>query len=470
MRVGTLALSFIVPLTLLFGAGVAAAQEQVVAAQSQSAGAGTLFGAGVNFGNALEAPQEGWWGLTLEESHVAAVAAAGFQTIRLPVKWSGHAADAPPFDIEPAFLARVDEVVGWALGRGLNVILDFHHYDEMATDPGAHQARWLGIWRQLALHYRDAPQGLAFELLNEPSQALGPDLWNEMVSAALAVIRESNPDRWVVIGPTDWNAIGALAALAWPDDPRIVLTVHYYDPFAFTHQGAEWVPDTPPVGRAWTGDQLAPLAPWQDWSWDARRDYTDELTITFTAGWGGYYLHPPTPVAGYESLIVSVSRDVELLISCGDTGESAPLRARAGEVHVVPLGYCGARSDGVTRVFVQDGSGSAQAPFVLEKLALRGPGGDTSLLVSETEAVAAAFDLVADWARAHGSPPVLLGEFGAYGTADAASRSRWTRSVREAAESRDFSWAYWEFGAGFGVYDPSTGAWDAALLAALVDE
>lgn len=51
-----------------------------------------------------------------------------------------------------------------------------------------------------------------------------------------------------------------------------------------------------------------------------------------------------------------------------------------------------------------------------------------------------------------------------------ASRVRWTRAVREAAEERGFGWGYWEFGAGFGAYDPVAEAWRPELLAALLGD
>jgi len=63
---------------------------------------------------------------------------------------------------------------------------------------------------------------------------------------------------------------------------------------------------------------------------------------------------------------------------------------------------------------------------------------------------------------------VLLGEFGAYSTAELASRVRWTNFVRQAAEQRGFAWAYWEFAAGFGVYDPVKLQWRQGLLNALI--
>lgn len=64
--------------------------------------------------------------------------------------------------------------------------------------------------------------------------------------------------------------------------------------------------------------------------------------------------------------------------------------------------------------------------------------------------------------------PVFLGEFGAYGKADLPSRVAFTRLMRDQAEARGISWAYWELAAGFGVYDPVAHAWRAPLKDALL--
>ena len=66
--------------------------------------------------------------------------------------------------------------------------------------------------------------------------------------------------------------------------------------------------------------------------------------------------------------------------------------------------------------------------------------------------------------------PVWLGEFGAYQKADMASRVNWTAFVREQAESLDIPWAYWEFGAGFGIYDRDSEQWNDSLLKALIPD
>jgi endoglucanase len=65
---------------------------------------------------------------------------------------------------------------------------------------------------------------------------------------------------------------------------------------------------------------------------------------------------------------------------------------------------------------------------------------------------------------------VFLGEFGAFQVADMDSRARWTRFVAREAEKLGFSWAYWEFCAGFGAYDPQAGAWRGPLKGALLDQ
>jgi endoglucanase len=76
--------------------------------------------------------------------------------------------------------------------------------------------------------------------------------WNPLVVRTLAAIRATNPARTVVVGPVNWNGIGALKDLVLPgDDRNLVVTIHYYDPMHFTHQGASWVGGS----TAWLGTQ-----------------------------------------------------------------------------------------------------------------------------------------------------------------------------------------------------------------------
>ena len=207
---------------------------------------------GINMGDMLDAPQEGEWGLSVEEGYFDRIKGAGFDFVRLPVRWNTHAEQERPYTIDPAFFARVDEVVNWALARDLTVIVDFHHYDEMMSDPWGHKDRFLGIWKQIAEHYKDYPSKLLFELLNEPNGQLDASLWNQYIVESLPIIRETNPTRDVVIGPASSNAYDGLSMLDVPDDDHLIVTFHYYLPFQFTHQGAEWVDGSDPwLGTTW---------------------------------------------------------------------------------------------------------------------------------------------------------------------------------------------------------------------------
>src|SRR5215217_4154605 len=71
----------------------------------------TAIGRGVNFGNMLEAPTEGAWGLTVTDDLIDKASAAGFTSVRLPVRWSNHAGTEAPFTIDAAFMTRVESVV-----------------------------------------------------------------------------------------------------------------------------------------------------------------------------------------------------------------------------------------------------------------------------------------------------------------------------------------------------------------------
>lgn len=212
------------------------------------------FGRGINLGNALDAPREGEWGVTLEADYFRAIADAGFDSIRLPVRWSTHAAHDAPYTIDPQFFARVDWALEQAFSCKLAVVLNIHHYEEMDSQPDEHRARYSALWEQIAARYADRPASLAFELLNEPHDQLTAAKWNAILAEALAVVRKSNPTRTVVVGPVAWNGIDELKSLELPEaDRNLVVTVHYYSPFTFTHQGAPWIKPPLPTGVSWTG-------------------------------------------------------------------------------------------------------------------------------------------------------------------------------------------------------------------------
>ncbi len=217
---------------------------------------------GVNLGNMLEAPNEGDWGLYVQKEYFALVKEAGFDFVRLPISWDAHADGTEPYTIDPEFFFRADQVVEWALVQDLKIILDFHNYDDMMSNPWGNKDRFLATWKQLAEHFKDYPASVLFELLNEPNDQLDAALWNEDVNAALQIIRAKNPTRDVVIGPVSWNAYDWISTLDVLNDEHLIVTFHYYLPFQFTHQGAEWVDGSDAwLGTTWDGteDQKAEI-------------------------------------------------------------------------------------------------------------------------------------------------------------------------------------------------------------------
>jgi endoglucanase len=231
-----------------------AAALLATAASAADAPRSLPVGACINMGDQLEAQSEtAHGGARIEAADFKRIHAAGFTTVRIPVRWSDKTGDAPDYKIDARWMARVTTVVDQALAAHLNVILNDHHFDALDTDPAANSAKLAAIWTQVAAHFANRPsKSLWFEIENEPHANLDNANLMATLARALAAIRKGNPDRPVVIGGENWSGIDSLATLTLPDDAHVYPTFHYYEPFDFTHQGAGWVhPKPPPLGRAY---------------------------------------------------------------------------------------------------------------------------------------------------------------------------------------------------------------------------
>ncbi|MDX3911231.1 MAG: glycoside hydrolase family 5 protein [Sphingobium sp.] len=206
----------------------------------------------VNMGGMLERDVEGdIFGRPIRDDDFRIIRAAGFDTIRLPVKYSAHTAAAAPYAIDPALMARVRHLVDTALATDLNIIIDLHHYTDVQKSPSTERDRFVAIWRQIAeAHQGDGPK-VWFELLNEP----GHEFWNkvstwDIFTPAIREIRKTNPTRPIIVAGNYGSNVPSLASLDIAmDDPNLIPTFHFYDPMAFTHQGADWTTLRYPLGR-----------------------------------------------------------------------------------------------------------------------------------------------------------------------------------------------------------------------------
>jgi endoglucanase len=173
--------------------------------------------------------------------HFAEIRKAGFDFIRVPLYAFRHM-DAQN-RLDTVWLAKLDDVVKEAQRAGLGIILDEHDFDTCSGDLTLCRAKLPSFWQQVAPRFANAPRNVAFELLNEPHAKLDAANWNALFGELLGIVRRTNPTRIVVVGPTSWNSFKELPSLKLPDDPNLLVTFHYYDPFHFTHQGAGWAGD-----------------------------------------------------------------------------------------------------------------------------------------------------------------------------------------------------------------------------------
>ncbi len=221
--------------------------------------AAEMFQHGVNLGDYLEA---GRYGVSVSADEFATMKREGFDHVRVPVGWYRYAGPGPDFALSPEIFSRVDFAVTNALNNGLAVMINIHHFNALDENPTNAATEFVVLWRQIAAHYQKFPKQLAFELDNEPHQNATTALMNPIDAQAIAEIRRTNPARTIFVEPGGWGAIGELKNLVLPSDDNVIVSVHCYDPFYFTHQGATWTSGlTPVTGIVFPGPPATPLVP-----------------------------------------------------------------------------------------------------------------------------------------------------------------------------------------------------------------
>lgn len=193
---------------------------------------------GINLGNTHEPPTEGGWNNPkAQEYYFDLYKDAGFSCVRIPVRYDNYTGKTPPYKISETWLNRIEEVAEWGLKRGLFIVINTHHDDWIKSSyTAANKARFDSIWSQIAVRFKDKPEKLIFEIINEP-HGLTKAQNDELHARVLSIIRKTNPTRLVIFQGHNWGGSDELITAAIPNDPYLIGSFHSYDPYLFGLEG-----------------------------------------------------------------------------------------------------------------------------------------------------------------------------------------------------------------------------------------
>lgn len=164
----------------------------------------------------------------------------GFKSLRLPVAFEYFTdAGIPP---EKVF-AQIDEVLKQCKLYEIKLIIDYHYGKLNDSNYLTETQKAIALWLKLTKRYgNESPDNLFFELYNEPPH-MNPKVWKDAVYNIVTAIRGADKKRTLIVGASNFNSIYELSRMERLADENIIYTFHFYEPFFFTHQGADWVGD-----------------------------------------------------------------------------------------------------------------------------------------------------------------------------------------------------------------------------------
>lgn len=194
--------------------------------------------------------ETGWGNPKTTREMIKAVKAAGFDAIRVPVRWVPHIIDYSNMTVDPVWMARVKEVVGWCLDEDMKVIINTHHDLWLESHPFYSEQAELkrklkALWSNIASAFRDYDSRLAFAGTNEVTVN-----WQAPTEENLAVQNGYNQDfidavratggrnyyRQLIVQTYATDPTYGLAGFIIPEDKvegRLSVEFHYYSPYSY---------------------------------------------------------------------------------------------------------------------------------------------------------------------------------------------------------------------------------------------
>ncbi|WP_461453676.1 glycoside hydrolase family 5 protein [Mucilaginibacter sp.] len=197
----------------------------------------------------------------------------GFKSIRLPVAFAYFESKGTP--LEKA-LAHVDEVVKQCNQYGFKLIIDYHAGNLNDGNYLTETPRIINLWQILTKRYiNQGADNLFFELYNEPPH-MDPQIWKDAIYNIVTAVRKIDKNRTLIVGASNFDSIYELSRFVRLADDNIIYTFHFYEPFFFTHQGAEWIGDqvaTTGVSFPYNGENFPKLNPRAKNTWGETNYY-----------------------------------------------------------------------------------------------------------------------------------------------------------------------------------------------------
>ena len=194
--------------------------------------------------------ETGWNNPRTTRSMIQKVKDAGFDAIRVPVRWVPHIIDYTTMTVDPIWMARVKEVVNWCLDEGLFVILNTHHEMWLERHPFYKEQEELqrklkALWTNIATEFRDYDSRLAFAGTNEVTdnwQAPTEENYsvqngyNQNFVDAVRATGGRNYYRQLIVQTFACDPSYGLSGFIIPEDKvegRLSVEFHYYSPYSY---------------------------------------------------------------------------------------------------------------------------------------------------------------------------------------------------------------------------------------------
>ncbi|MCX6238296.1 MAG: cellulase family glycosylhydrolase [Bacteroidia bacterium] len=237
--------------------------------------------AGWNLGNSLEVPgsETAWGNPKTTQTLIDSIKAAGINAIRIPCAWNGYIEDAATCKLSAVWLTRVKEVVDYCFKNNMYVIINIHWDGGWLEENPTYAAqdavnlKQKALWEQIAVYFRGYDEHLLFAGTNEvhtSTNAASENFkvqmsYNQTFVNAVRSTGGKNAYRNLVIQSYNTNidqAVSDLVVSTDAADSRLMVEVHYYDPWEFCGLEADAAWAT--IKYLWGVDyaQYGPIASW----------------------------------------------------------------------------------------------------------------------------------------------------------------------------------------------------------------